>query len=409
MTAHIAGRDSTGVFGPFLRERVTSGFPVITTDHALIHEGIAFTQAGVLTVANGKDASVRVTAPGRTGVKASTVVDMTNANADLTYEAVEAGPEGNDLTVTHVDPGVSGSPIAVSVSGEAITVSLETAPDVPATLDAAGMLFTAVPVGVLGNAVSVVLAAAVPNQAFSVAVVGQKVTVNLATNASTVITSTKEDVAVGIAATPAAAALVVASDGTGLLMALAETSLAGGSDGGAIVSTANDVKAAVEVDLVSMGMVSVTVEGTGLGVVNAKAVQSLSGGTSPVYVHLKPIGVQATGQAIVTLYEEATVTGTETAVEPRNRNRFVAGVEGDDSSVQVRTCVDATFGATTIDLDSVIVPGGGQGATRIGGAVDQAEEWVLDPGKDYVMKLDNTAGAENKIAYSLLWYEEESA
>jgi hypothetical protein len=46
----IHGVTPTGVGGPFLQERVTNGFSVITTDHGFIHEGIAYTLSGTATV-----------------------------------------------------------------------------------------------------------------------------------------------------------------------------------------------------------------------------------------------------------------------------------------------------------------------------------------------------------------------
>jgi len=42
--------DSQGEYGEIMRDRVTNGLEVLTTDHALIHEGIAYTLANVVTV-----------------------------------------------------------------------------------------------------------------------------------------------------------------------------------------------------------------------------------------------------------------------------------------------------------------------------------------------------------------------
>lgn len=60
------------------------------------------------------------------GVKATVTVDMTNANADLTYTAKAYGTDGNSITVTHVDPSGNNKVLAVTVSGKDITVSLAT-------------------------------------------------------------------------------------------------------------------------------------------------------------------------------------------------------------------------------------------------------------------------------------------
>ncbi len=60
------------------------------------------------------------------GVKAIVTVDMTNNNADLTYTAKEYGTDGDDITVTHVNPGENDEDLVVTVDGKDITVSLET-------------------------------------------------------------------------------------------------------------------------------------------------------------------------------------------------------------------------------------------------------------------------------------------
>lgn len=44
-------------------ERVTGAFPVITTDHAFIHEGIAFTAANKIDITSAKVALIQITPP----------------------------------------------------------------------------------------------------------------------------------------------------------------------------------------------------------------------------------------------------------------------------------------------------------------------------------------------------------
>jgi hypothetical protein len=123
------------------------------------------------------DASTQEVTPDD-GVKATVTVDMTNANADLTYKAKVCGTGGNSITVTHVDPLGNEQPLTVTVVGTDITVSLET------------------------------------------------------------------------------------------------------DETGTIISTANEVKAAIDADTDASLLVSVSVEGTGAGVVEAKAEATLSGGTA---------------------------------------------------------------------------------------------------------------------------------
>jgi hypothetical protein len=56
-------RDATDI-GPLYREAVTNGFPVITTDHAFIHEGIAYTLSGTATVSGSWSLSFTTPATG---------------------------------------------------------------------------------------------------------------------------------------------------------------------------------------------------------------------------------------------------------------------------------------------------------------------------------------------------------
>lgn len=105
-------------------ERVTGAHAVITTDHALIHEGVAYTLAGTLTVANGQNGGLFIAVPDEAA--AAITLDMTNATADLTFTAVEAGTDGNSINVTVVDPGANDADLEISVFVKTITVSLAT-------------------------------------------------------------------------------------------------------------------------------------------------------------------------------------------------------------------------------------------------------------------------------------------
>jgi flagellar hook protein FlgE len=48
------------------------------------------------------------------------------ADNDLTFTAVDYGGEGQNISLTYLDPGAANQPLSVSVSGDAITVSLAT-------------------------------------------------------------------------------------------------------------------------------------------------------------------------------------------------------------------------------------------------------------------------------------------
>jgi Bacteriophage tail sheath protein len=116
---------------------------------------------------------------GGIALPATLTTALTGTNNDLKYSARQVGTGGNTIRVTYVVAGVS-TPLTVSVSGKDITV-------------------------------------------------------NVATNGSSAATSTAAQVAAAIAASAAANALVTTAndtgnDGTGVVTALTQTSLAGGTD-----------------------------------------------------------------------------------------------------------------------------------------------------------------------------------
>lgn len=120
----------------------------------------------------------------RAATRATANVNPTGDDNGLTYTAVTAGADGNAITVTYVDPAGNDQALAVSVTGNAISVSL-------------------------------------------------------ATNGGGTITSTAAAVLAAVAAKAEAAALVtvaimttdagVADDGSGVVTAMSATTLAGGA------------------------------------------------------------------------------------------------------------------------------------------------------------------------------------
>jgi hypothetical protein len=120
---------------------------------------------------------------------ASLTTALAGTNNDLVFTAVAPGTAGNSITVRYVDPGAASQALSVSVASSAITV-------------------------------------------------------NLATDSGSVITTTANDVIGAIYASAPAAALVgvaraAANDGTGLVIALSATALAGGG-ASALTSSACD-------------------------------------------------------------------------------------------------------------------------------------------------------------------------
>lgn len=59
-------------------------------------------------------------------VKATLTTALAGADNDLVFTAVDAGDDGNDITVTYTDPSGNSQPLVVSVSGSDIDVSVET-------------------------------------------------------------------------------------------------------------------------------------------------------------------------------------------------------------------------------------------------------------------------------------------
>jgi hypothetical protein len=106
------------------RERVTSGVPVITTNHSLIHEKRAFELSGTFAAAGTNKPVIVFNPPA--AAKATAAIVMTDTDANLLYTFNETGFQGNDWKVTHANPSGNSKPLLVSVAGTTITVSLAT-------------------------------------------------------------------------------------------------------------------------------------------------------------------------------------------------------------------------------------------------------------------------------------------
>lgn len=121
-------------------------------------------------------------------VKASLTTSLTGSNNDLTFTAKRGGTWGTSIQVAYIDPGGATADLSVVVSGFLITVNLA--------------------------------------------------------RAASAITTTGNDIITAIARAPDAASLVdvetaSSNDGTGIVTALAATSLAGGTYGKALPSVTN--------------------------------------------------------------------------------------------------------------------------------------------------------------------------
>lgn len=275
--------------------------PTLSVEHTEIHAGRMFELDGTISVAAGQIGSVALAVPAQAAGVA--VVDMTNANADLTYTARAPGRAGNDISVTHVDPAAINQPLAVSLSGLDITVSL-------------------------------------------------------ATNGA-----------------------------------------------GAITSTANAVAAAIRASVAVNDLVSVAVEGTGAGIVNAKAKQNLINGRDIVSVHFKAVGLSVTGGPFtVVLKEDSTFVAAGTAITPRNRNRQSANTSQVACKFNANTTV--ADGPGVVSLATTVLGAATVGPQSVGGAKSGDEEWVLAEGaKNYLLQFTNGSAGTLVANYQLMWYE----
>lgn len=276
----------------------------LSVEHAEIHAGRMFNLTGTLSVAAGQIGSVAFTVSA--AAAGSALVDMTNANADLTYTARRVGRATNDISITHVNPGAASQPLTVSVAGNDITVSL-------------------------------------------------------ATNGASAITS-----------------------------------------------TANQVKAAIEASADANNLVTVAVEGTGLGVVNAKAKQNLINGKDTLDVHFKAVQASVTGGPFtIVLKEDSTFDAAGTAVTPANRNRQSTNTSQLACKVNANTTV--ADGAGVVSLATTVLGAASVGQTSVGGGKGDDEEWLLSRGaKNYLLQATNGSGGALTFNYQLMWYERPS-
>lgn len=195
---------------------------------------------------------------------------------DLTYTADEAWACGNNITIGYTAGGIAGSEV-VTVTDFAISVQIadgvSTANQIKAAIEAnpaaafmvnitvtglggnaqfAGALkalkaiqdltYTAATAGVAGNNISLTYTdPAAPSQALSVNVVGDAIEVFLATDSSSVITSTANDIKTAVEGATALVVITVTGTGTTVQTAQVETFLTGGYDATtALIGGSND-------------------------------------------------------------------------------------------------------------------------------------------------------------------------
>lgn len=232
-------------------------------------------------------------------VKSSYTTNLTGANNDMVYTSKLTGTAGDAISIEYVDPGASVAEVKSSYTTDLVG-------------DNNDIVYTSKLTGVLGDAITVeYVDPSDTEQSLLVEVTGTDITVNLATDAGGIITSTADEIKAAIAALPAAHALVgtadkAANDGSGVVTAMAKTNLAGGVDadtktlavtvsdtdisvslatdtGGNITSTAANIKTAIEGTPAAHALVGLANAGsdTGAGTVTALTKANLTGGVNP--------------------------------------------------------------------------------------------------------------------------------
>lgn len=219
---------------------------------------IAYVQAANPTTAVSVSGQAITVAVGYQPLTASTLsTNLTGSNNDLTFTAVTAGADGDDISIEYVDPSANSAALSVDVTGDAIAV-------------------------------------------------------NLATNGSGTITSTASQVKAAIEASAAASALVTVAlktgnTGAGVVTALAETNLAGGYDA-ELVGTLDEIKDAIDAE--ADELVTCVITGTDSTVPALAAAQFLTGGAASFDVTTPYVLINVKNHAVYCTFDGTTPSST---------------------------------------------------------------------------------------------------
>lgn len=127
------------------------------------------------------------------------------------------------------------------------------------------------------------------------------------------------------------------------------------------------------------------------------------------YCHFKPASFSCTGGPVyISLLEDYSFTGGSN-FPPVNRRR-VGTPNVSAIAVSVLADITAIAGASPMSLDMVVLAGTSVNG-KLGSSSRAAEEWVLKPGKNYVIAITNATspGVGITVGYELFWYEEGDA
>ncbi len=279
---------------------------------------VASTTATVNTTSNVITVNLQTTGLANATITSGSGASLVTYNANTT---TDPGALGNGIVVKYVNPETVSAPLVLALSGNVLTVTLATSATAAAKANVTvgtngtnGVTFTAVNNGSALNGDTVTYVKGAANSPLSVGVVGNAITVNLATDGSDVITTTPAQVASAIAATPAAASLFTATaNGTAAITATGANTLANGTDT-TIATTPTSLVSAINGNVTLTALLAVTGSGAGL---------------------LAPGSVTLTGGANATISPSATAAAVLAAL---NANLSVAplvtvGLAGDGSGV----------------------------------------------------------------------------
>jgi hypothetical protein len=276
------------------------------------------------------------------GAAATTTIGG-GANGTVTITADAAGSAGNAKTVA-VALGVGlNQPLAAAINAGAITVTLAT--DGAGAPDDAANTATLVAAAVENLAGVSAVASGNGTTALTQAVVQKNFTGG---GVGFAITSTGDTIKATIAGTPAAAALVgaadaPANDGSGVVTALVATHLTGGGANYAITSTGDTIKASIAGTPTAAALVTAAdADGNdGSGVVIAMIATALAGGADEI-----TISVDATANGYI-LNRPIPSEGATGVISYIGNKRYIRPVLTETGTASGAVCVIARLSKPT--------------------------------------------------------------
>ncbi len=280
---------------------------------------------------------------------------------DVTLTAQEEGTDGNAISIELLVTATPSEPLAIDVTGTAISVTLENDAGMASELEEQDLTYTAVEVGEDGDDITITYVADGTAGAETVDVTGTDIVVHM--DDTPVTGSTANDILAAVEASVPASALVsvaVTGTGTNVQAAAAETPLAGGQDP-AVVTDADALVIAINGDAPANALVEAT--GTGNTPLIALAEDNLEGGrNSEVDVDDNTVTIPSHGFT-TGLKGQLTTTGVlpsglSTATDyyiiviDANTVQFASSLENANAGTEIDLADDgsgvATFTSTTL-------------------------------------------------------------